>query len=128
MLPRGHRHLHVGGRDYWYHAGAFYGRYDRGYRVVVAPIGAVVHILPIGYEAIWFRGERIFYYDGVFYEANRYGPGYRVIPAPYGIEVPYLPVGYSEIWRDGRRYYHSHGVHYRPVRRSGVTFFLSVRL
>lgn len=96
--------------------------------MVVAPIGAVIRVLPPGYEAIWFRGERIFYYDGVFYRANRYGSGYRVIRAPYGIEVPYLPAGFSEVWHGGSRYYHARGVHYRPVRRSGVTFFLSVRL
>ena len=95
--------------------------------MVRAPIGAVVLVLPRHHEALWFRGERLFYHDGVFYQGHRRG-GYVVIPAPYGVEVPYLPAGYREVWRGGSRYYHSHGVHYRPVRRSGVTFFLSVRL
>lgn len=96
--------------------------------MVVPPVGALIRVLPPGYDAIWFRGERIFYFDGTFYRGNRHGPGYRVIPAPYGVEVPYLPAGSREVRRGGSRYYHARGVHYRPVRRSGVTFFLSVRL
>lgn len=128
FLPRGHRSIHVHGRDYWYHDGAYYGSYGRGYRVITAPVGAVVLVLPRYHEVIWFRGERLFYYDGVFYRADRRGRGYIVIGAPYGVEVPYLPDGYGEVWHGGSLYYHSHGVHYRPVRRSGITFFLSVRL
>jgi len=128
VLPRGRRTIRVRGHDYWYDDGAFYGRYGRGYRVIAAPIGAVVLVLPAFHDVVWFRGERLFYYDGVFFRANRHGPGYVVIPTPYGVEVPYLPDGYREVWRGGRRYYHSYGVHYRPVHRSGITFYLSVRL
>ena len=127
MLPRGYHSLRVRGRNYWYHDGAYYGRYGRSYRVVSAPIGAVVLVLPLYHEVIWFGGERLFYHDGVFYRNHRHG-GYIIIPAPYGVEVPYLPDGYREVWRGGSRYYHSHGVYYRPIQRSGVTFFLSVRL
>ena len=96
--------------------------------MIAAPIGLVVHVLPAYHEVIWFRGTRLYYYDGVFYERYRYGPGYVIVRAPYGVEVPYLPLGHQEIWRGGRRYYHAHGMHYRPIRRGGLTFFLSVRL
>lgn len=93
-----------------------------------APIGAVVRVLPRHHDVISFGGRYLYYYDGVFYRADRHGHGYVVIEAPYGVEVPYLPHGSRAVWHRGARYYHSHGVHYRPVRRSGVTFFLSVRL
>lgn len=127
-LPRGHRHYRWRGHDYWYHSGSYYRRHGRTYRVVVAPIGFFIGSLPYGYDVIRVRGRRVYYYDGVFYEYDRWRGGYVVIPAPYGVEVAYLPDDFAEIWRGGHRYYYGRGVHYRPVRRSGVTFYLSVRL
>jgi len=127
LLPRGYRRFRVRNRDYWYAGGAFYGRYGRNYRVIVAPIGAVIRVLPAWYDVVWYRGERLYYCDGVFYREEPYGGGYVVIPAPYGVEVPYLPAGYREVWRGPDLYYDWNGTYYRPVRRSGVTFFLNVR-
>jgi hypothetical protein len=105
----------------------FYGRYGNTYRVIRAPIGFVISALPLYHDVIWIGNRQVFYYDGVFYEYDRWRGGYVVIPAPYGVEVEYLPEEYDEVWHDDELYYHSRGVHYRPVHRSGVTFFLTVR-
>ena len=127
MLPRRYTNLRVGGIHFYYSSGNYYRRYGSTYRIVLAPYGARVRYLPVGYEIIWVHGRQVYYYDGVFY---RYDPwyGYEVIQAPYGVEVAYLPDDYDEVWYEDEMYYHSRGVHYRPVVRSGVTFFLTIDL
>lgn len=128
MLPRHHTRLHVGGIYFFYSSGNYYRRYGSSYRVVIAPYGARIRYLPVGYQTIWFQGRRVYYYDGVFYRYDRYYGGYEVIEAPYGVEVEYLPEDYDEVYYEGEMYYQSRGVYYRPVYRSGLTFFLTVQL
>ncbi len=128
VLPRRYTRLHVHGIYFYYSSGTFYRRYGSSYRVVIAPYGARLRYLPVGYEIIWVDGSRVFYYDGVFYRYDRWYGGYVVIEAPYGVEVEFLPEDYEEVWFEGEMYYHSRGVHYRPVVRSGLTFYLTVRL
>lgn len=128
VLPRHYTRHHVHGVYFYYNSGTFYRRYGSSYRVVIAPYGARLRYLPVGYEIIWVDGSRVFYYDGVFYRYDSWYGGYVVIEAPYGVEVEFLPEDYEEVWFEGEMYYHSHGVHYRPVVRSGLTFYLTVRL
>ena len=127
VLPRRHTRIRVGGVYFYYSSGTYYRRYGSYYHVVMAPYGARVRYLPVGYQIIWVRGSRLFYYDGVFYRYDPYYGGYVVIDAPYGVEVEYLPEDYDEVWYGGEMFYYSRGVHYRPVHRSGLTFFLTVR-
>lgn len=132
-----HRWSHDSDRDRWNRGrdrhrwnrerGRFFGSYGRRDRAIRVPLGAIVLLLPRHHEVVRYRGERLFYHQGTFYRPHRHRRGYVVVPAPHGVEVPYLPDGYTEVWRDGVLYYHSHGVHYRPIRRLGLTFFLSVR-
>lgn len=128
VLPRHYTRHHVHGIYFYYSSGSFYRRYGSSYRVVIAPYGARLRYLPAGYEIIWVDGSRVFYYDGVFYRYDSWYGGYVVIEAPYGVEVEFLPDDYEEVWFEDEMYYHSRGVHYRPVVRSGLTFYLTVRL
>ncbi len=127
VLPRRYSRHRVGGINFYYSSGSYYRRYGNSYRVVLAPFGARVRYLPVGYEIMYVRGRRVYYYDGVFYRYSS-SYGYEVIEAPYGVEVEYLPEDYEEVWYEDEMYYHSRGVHYRPVHRSGLTFFLTVDL
>ncbi|MEE8488654.1 MAG: DUF6515 family protein, partial [Gemmatimonadota bacterium] len=128
VLPRHYTRHHVHGIYFYYSSGSFYRRYGSSYRVVIAPYGARLRYLPAGYEIILVDGNRVFYFDGVFYRYDSWYGGYVVIEAPYGVEVEFLPEDYEEVWFEDEMYYHSRGVHYRPVVRSGLTFYLTVQL
>lgn len=57
-----------GGQDYRYRAGTFYRPYNNGFRVVVAPLGAIIMNLPIGYVGFSCANSNYYRYDNVYYQ------------------------------------------------------------
>ncbi|MFA5114951.1 MAG: DUF6515 family protein [Candidatus Omnitrophota bacterium] len=74
---RGPEHVYVGHERYHYHDGRFYRTFFFGlFEILVAapPIGAVVTVLPAGYETVSVGGVTYYYYDNIYY---------RVCPSGY---------------------------------------------
>jgi len=91
-LPLGYARVGVGGMNYFYSGGIFYGSAPRGYVMVGAPIGAVVHTLPPAYEVV-MMGPATYYQSGAaWYSWDPGVGGYRVVsppPAPPDVGTEY---------------------------------------
>ena len=71
----------VRGRRYDYDGDRFYRRGFFGFSVIVPPFGAVVRVLPSGYRAMIFGGNRYYYYNNAYYRDCP--SGYIVVPGPF---------------------------------------------
>jgi len=80
----GHREVVVVGRErYHYHDGRFFkpgwfGWFE--FNLVTPPIGAVISVLPYGYQTIVVGGLPYYYYDNIYYRPCP--SGYIVVPQP----------------------------------------------
>jgi len=135
-------HVRYGGLKYRYHNGIFYRPHRRGYRIVPAPIGAIIHALPIGYTKIFIKHRPYYRYNNVYYEPIR-NNGYRVVEAPreyvtnsYDVTYQYqvgdialnLPNGAVEVFINGRRYYEAEGRYFKRVRQDGRVVYEVVNI
>lgn len=138
-LHRNAYHFRHGGRNYRYDAGVFYRPYSHGYRVVRAPIGALILSLPIGFTTFLLGHNYYYYYNDVYYTRDARLGGYRVVNDPYlaapapvynrypaGTMVEALPYGAVEVIIDNVRYYEYGTQYFRPQRRNGVLMYLVV--
>lgn len=130
-------HFMLGGLAYHYFSGVYYRPYHDGYRVVRAPIGAVVYTLPYGYTTVYLNNRNYYHYDDVYYSWDSHRNGYRVVEAPGRCTAPVsarpvsiyqyqpgdialnLPAGAVEVIIDGRHYFESEGVYFRSTNRDG---------
>lgn len=79
-LPRGHSRLFLGGLEYFFFDGFFYRPYRNEYRVVDAPIGAIVMTLPrLHFSFVW-NGLNYFVSGNTYYRPH--GNGYVIVPDP----------------------------------------------
>jgi|GEM_PF-5487557 len=124
--PPGARHLRVHGLSYLYHDGTFLRRDRDRYRIVVAPIGAIVASRPRGSVTVSVRGAVYTYAQGTFYRWNEAAGAYEVVAAPTGAVVGKLPPGASPTHsRDGEPTIWMAGtVRYRAARRNGARVFV----
>jgi hypothetical protein len=135
--------LSVGGLGYHYSGGAFYRPYRSGFRVVNAPIGAIVHTLPVGYVNLHINNQNYYRYEDTYYEPR--GRGYCVVEAPtrcetasnnYDTNYQYqigdialnLPSGAVEVIVDGRSYYEADGQYFLRAFRDGKNVYEVVRI
>jgi len=136
-LHRNAYHFRHRGLNYRYDAGVFYRPYSHGYRVVRAPIGALILTLPIGYSTLRYNHQNYYYYNDVYYRPIRGTRGYRVVDRPYiaprpsryyeiGSTIRTLPVGAVEVIIDNVSYYEYANQYFRAQRRGGVTMYLVV--
>ncbi len=133
--PRHVYRFRHGGHRYRYSEGLFYRSYNHGFRVVQAPIGAVILSLPIGYRHMRVSDRDYYRYHDVYYQREFGRRGYRVVENPYshqrfcyhvGEMVNTLPLGASEVIIDNVRYYEHDNYYFRPQRRNGVRMYLVV--
>jgi hypothetical protein len=73
--------------------------------------GAVVRTLPPGYRPYFYRGNRLYYYDGVWYAPGR--RGFVIVRPPIGMYVPVLPRYYNTVWLGGIPYHYADDTFYR---------------
>ncbi len=70
----------VGGALYYHNAGAYYRNTSSGYIVVRPPVGAVISVLPSGYQAAVVNGVVYYSYGGSYYQ--QVSNGYLVVADP----------------------------------------------
>jgi hypothetical protein len=80
-LPAGYRTFHHGNREYFYHRGVCYNRYDNGYMMVEAPR---FYYLPQHARQIIVNSVVYFVCDDIYYHSC--GDYYEVCEAPVVIE------------------------------------------
>lgn len=148
-LHRNAFRLSVGGLGYHYQGGAFYRPYRGGFRVVLAPIGAIIHTLPTGYVSMHINNRNYYRYEDTYYEPR--GTSYCVVETPtqyvqsasnscgtnnyqtsyqYQIgDIAYnLPDGAMEVIIDGRSYFEADGRYFLRSWRDGINVYEVVRL
>ncbi len=53
---------------YYYYGGVFYIQSEKGYKVVSAPVDAIVYQLPEGGEELNLQGNKVIRYNGAYYQ------------------------------------------------------------
>ncbi len=81
-LPPQHVKVVVKDKDYFYHAGVWYGPGPDGYRVIVAPRGARVKVIPAGYTVVVYSGVTYYCYYGTYYRFDDQTTEYYVVSPP----------------------------------------------
>lgn len=116
------------GKAVFYHAnGIYYKKSTRGYKIVAAPEGIRVNVLPAKHVRVVLNGRNYFYHYGTYYIAI--GKRYEIVTPPVGIQVDDLPNGYKLISKNGRTFYVVDGVFYkRVILKNGVRVFQVVRV
>lgn len=112
----------------FYHAnGIYYRKSTRGYKIVAAPLGYRVKVLPTNYIQIVLNDLNYFYHYGTYYVAV--GKKFEVVKPPLGLQVDELPNGYKLVSNNGRTYYVVDGVTYkRIVLESGIRVFQVIEI
>ncbi len=142
----GHRGAYFGGNryrlrhhglDYVYSSGAFYRPFGSGYRLVKAPIGAIVYTLPVNCTSVVYHDRNYYRYRDTFFVWEGRERGYRIVDAPrrYAYEhyrvgeiLETLPYGASAVIIDHVRYYEYHNQYFLPQKRAGVKLYVRVEL
>lgn len=140
-LHRNAFHFMLGGLSYHYYSGAFYRPYRGGYRVVGAPIGAVVYTLPHGHIRVFINNRHYYMYENTYYLRNS-DRGYRVVETPisytsttpeyrqyqyqHGDVALNLPAGAVEVIIDGVHYFEYGDQYFRPSQQNGQTIYTVV--
>jgi hypothetical protein len=136
-LHRNAFRLSVGGLGYHYHGGAFYRPYRSGFRVVMAPVGAIIHTLPVGYVSVRLNNRNYYRYEDTYYEPR--GTDYCVVESPTQyVQTNYryqvgdvainLPAGAMEVIIDGRSYYEADGQYFLRSWRDGRNVYEVVNI
>ena len=81
-LPTGHKKVVVSGKNYYFHAGAWYNHSPSGYKLITAPIGARIKVLPAGYTVVVHSGIRYYHYYGAYYLYDADSREYCVVDKP----------------------------------------------
>ena len=81
-LPPGHTTIVVHGERLYFHDGYFYSPVRRGYRVVVAPVGARLRHLPKHHKIITLRGNVYYHCRDTYYRWDPRHTVYVVVKDP----------------------------------------------
>ncbi|WP_421918385.1 DUF6515 family protein [Marinifilum sp.] len=107
----------------FYHAnGIYYKKSTCGYKIVAAPIGVRLKVLPAKHVRIVLNGRHYFYHYGTYYISV--GKKYEIVTPPVGIQVDDLPNGYKLVTKKGKTFYVVDKVFYeRIVLKNGSRVF-----
>lgn len=95
-LPHRHEVVKVYGHDYYFCDGLFYGYFGNGYRLVRAPIGAHISVLPYGHRTFVHGGVTFYIHLGTFFRFDPMVHTYVVVEPPadaYYMDILYLRDG-----------------------------------
>ena len=100
----------VGDQEYFTQKGAFYRKTPGGLKLVEAPLGAVLPVLPPGCLTLWIDSNEYAYCNAVFYRKTP--AGYAVVAPPQNAYVKSLPKESRTVWTGGRKYFYVGGSFY----------------
>ncbi|MGQ1908399.1 DUF6515 family protein [Marinifilum sp. RC60d5] len=98
---------------YYKSNGIYYRKQGVGYKVVAAPVGCRIKVLPKNHVRIVIHRKPYFYHYGTYYVVK--GREYVVVLPPVGVQVDDLPEGYEILELDGKTYYIVDRVYYKKV-------------
>jgi hypothetical protein len=81
-LPLQHVKVVIKDKDYFFHAGSWYAHGPDGYKLIVAPRGARVKVLPVGYAVVVIGGINYYHYYGAYYRFDDQTAEYYVADPP----------------------------------------------
>ena len=122
------------GSNYVYAGGVYYVSSGSKYVTVIAPAGAIVPALPVGYTVVQVESTPYYYFNGVYYLATPDQPtivasssdassappdpdpktSYKVTKPPVGATVKDLPEEAEKITISGKSYFLYADTYYRP--------------
>ncbi|MCI0506313.1 MAG: DUF6515 family protein [Gammaproteobacteria bacterium] len=86
VLPKTHVRIIVSGNPYFFFGGVFYQSFNNGYVVVSAPIGALVHTLPVGFIAFSLGLSTYYFVNDTYYIWDEPRQAYAVVEKPAGTD------------------------------------------
>ena len=117
--------FYIDGYNYYDSDGIYYKQENNKYRVVPAPIGHKVKVLPKGSLEFSLDGIKYYYYFGTYYTPQ--DGKYEVVQPPIGAEVDSIPDGYEKVIIDGQTYFTLNGVQYKAVVHDNVIWYRVVK-
>jgi hypothetical protein len=81
-LPPDHVRVVVKDKDYFFRAGSWFVQGPDGYKLIVAPRGARVKVLPVGYAVVVIGGISYYHYYGSYYRFDDQTTEYYVVDPP----------------------------------------------
>ena len=106
--------LRYNNRNFYFHSGIYYQKVNKQYKVVRAPIGLRVKVLPKAAKKVFVNWRPYYYYYGTFYVKAKDGT-YETVDAPEKAQVEILPEGVEEVKVDGEILYNLNGEYYKPT-------------
>ena len=92
------------GSNIFYYDGIYYQVLNEIFKVILAPKGTQIYLLPYGAKKIKIDNKLYYYYFGTFYTISIDG-SFIVVNAPIGAKVNALPCGYKTLKKDNKYYY-----------------------
>ncbi len=86
-LPPQHIKVVVKDNDYFFHSGAWYTHGPAGYKLIIAPRGARVKVLPVGYAVVVIGGINYYHYYGAYYRFDDQTAEYYVVDPPEEVQT-----------------------------------------
>jgi len=117
--------FYLGGSSYYDSDGIYFRQEKNKYKVVPAPIGHSVKVLPKGSFRFSLNGTQYYYYFGTYY-LPRDGQ-YEVVLPPVGAEVDSIPDGYEKVIVDGQTYFTLNGVQYKAVMHDNKIWYRVIK-
>ena len=99
---------------YYFHSGIYYRKINNKYRIVRAPIGIRVNILPATATKLFVKWKPYYYYYGTFY-IQLEDKTYETINPPVGAKVEDLPEGLEEVEIKGETLYKLEEIYFKPI-------------
>lgn len=100
-------------QNYYFHSGVYYRKVNNKYRIVSAPIGIRIAVLPNEAAKIVVNRKPYYYYYGTFYIKQKDNT-YETTNPPVGAKVEILPDGLEEVTIEGETVYKLDDIFFKP--------------
>jgi hypothetical protein len=99
--------------NYYFHSGVYYRKINNKYRIVAAPIGIRIAVLPTEATKIVVRHKPYYYYYGTFYIKQK-DNSFETTNPPVGAKVEILPDGLEEVVIEDETAYKLDDIFFKP--------------
>jgi len=99
--------------NYYFHSGVYYSKINNKYKIVRAPVGIRVAVLPSAATRVVVKLKPYYYYYGTFY-VKQNDNSYETVNPPVGAKVEILPDGLEEVEYNGETVYKLDDISFKP--------------